>query len=174
MPTALTHAVAGLGIGALVAPGQAPWPYHVLTLGLGMLPDLDVLAFSLGIPYRAALGHRGLSHSLLLAGFVSLLVAVPAGLALAVPWWWLWPGFFGALVSHTLLDALTDGGLGVALFWPLSGRRYFFPWRPIRVSPIGLAAFSRWGMRALASELRWVWLPLVLALAVRVLVQRAV
>jgi inner membrane protein len=167
MPTALTHAAAGLGVGALLAPGPMPWPYHVLTLGLGMLPDLDVLAFSVGIPYGAPLGHRGLSHSLLLALLVSLLVALAGAAAWALPWWWLWPSFFGALASHTLLDALTDGGMGVALLWPLSERRFFFPWRPIRVSPIGLAALGRRGLRSLLSELLWVWLPLGVAVGAR-------
>jgi inner membrane protein len=72
----------------------------------------------------------------------------------------LWIAFAAAMISHALLDALTDGGLGVAFFSPLTDRRYFLPWRPIRVSPIGRAAFSRWGAHALLSEVLWVWLPL--------------
>src|SRR5262245_26666193 len=119
MPTAPTHALAGLGVGVLLAPGPMPWPYHVLTAGLGLLPDLDVLAFSLGIPYGARFGHRGASHSLLLAVVVGLLVALAAGGPLGVPWWRLWACFFAATASHSLLDALTDGGMGVALFSPL-------------------------------------------------------
>ena len=172
MPTVLTHAVAGLGVGALLAPGPMPWPYHTLTLGLGLLPDLDVVAFPLGIPYGARLGHRGLSHSVLLALLIGLLVALAASGLLGVVWWRLWPCFFAALASHPLLDALTDGGLGVALFWPFDERRYFFPWRPICVSPIGLAGFSRRGLRALLSEMLWVWLPLGLAVAVCLVVRR--
>ena len=35
---------------------------------------------------------------------------------------------------HDLLDALTDGGLGIGLFIPLNLRRYFFPVRPIPVA----------------------------------------
>ena len=41
---------------------------------------------------------------------------------------------FLCTMSHALLDALTDGGLGVAFFSPFSNERYFFPWTPIRVS----------------------------------------
>jgi inner membrane protein len=71
-----------------------------------------------------------------------------------------WLGFlFLVAVSHGLLDALTDGGLGVAFFAPFDGRRYFFPWRPIEVSPIGLGFFSARGARTFLSELQWVWLP---------------
>jgi inner membrane protein len=169
VPTVLTHAVAGLGVGALLAPAPVPWPYHVLTVGLGMLPDVDVLSFSLGIPYGARLGHRGLSHSLLLAVLLSLLVALATSGPFDAPWWRLWLCFACALASHTLLDALTDGGLGVALFSPVDDRRYFFPFRPIRVSPIGLAALGRRGLQSLLSEVFWVWLPVGLAVGLRFL-----
>jgi inner membrane protein len=173
MPTILTHALAGVATGALLAPRPMPWPYHALNLALGMLPDLDVLAFSLGIPYGARFGHRGFSHSLLFALLISLLVALAASAGLTVVWWRLWLCFLAALASHTLLDALTDGGMGVALFSPLSDRRFFFSFRPIRVSPIGLAAFSRRGLRALLSEMLWVWAPLGLAVCLHWLLCQA-
>ncbi|HEX7809721.1 MAG TPA: metal-dependent hydrolase, partial [Thermoanaerobaculia bacterium] len=51
--------------------------------------------------------------------------------------------------------------LGVAFFSPFSNVRYFFPWRPIRVSPIGPRFFSARGLATLQSELLWVWLPCV-------------
>jgi inner membrane protein len=166
MPTAITHALAGVAVGELLAPGPMPLSYHATTLALSLLPDLDVLAFSFGIPYGARFGHRGFSHSLLLALVAALAASVLLSPLLGVAWWLLVPGFLGAAGSHTVLDALTDGGLGVAFFSPLTERRYFFPWRPIRVSPIGRAAFSRWGLSALLSEVFWVWLPLATALTV--------
>lgn len=66
---------------------------------------------------------------------------------------------FACTASHPLLDALTNGGLGVALFWPWSDARLFAPWRPIAVSPIGAGFFGSRGLAVLGSELRWVWLP---------------
>src|SRR5262245_62425304 len=57
------------------------------------------------------------------------------------------------LASHGLLDTLTDGGLGAALFWPFDLTRYFAPWRPIPVSPIGLAFLSPYGLSVAATEL---------------------
>jgi inner membrane protein len=70
-------------------------------------------------------------------------------------------GFVGlAAGPHPLLDACTNGGLGVALAWPLDSRRFFFPWRPIQVSPIGARFFSAHGWQAIQSELLWVWLPI--------------
>jgi inner membrane protein len=167
MPTAITHALAGVAVGHLLAPTPVPWPYHLVTLGLGVLPDLDVISFSFGIPYSSRYGHRGVSHSL----FLALLIGPLLGLATAgpfdAPWWQLAIAYTAALASHTVLDAFTDGGLGVAFFSPLTDRRFFFPWRPIRVSPIGRAAFSRWGLSALLSEVFWVWLPLGALLIVR-------
>ena len=69
--------------------------------------------------------------------------------------------------KSSLLDAMTNGGLGVAWFWPWSDARYFMPFHPIAVSPIGLSRFlSERGLLVLQSEARWVWLPcLLLALA---------
>jgi len=126
-------------------------------------PDLDVVAFSLGIPYDHLLGHRGLSHSL---AFAALLGALVARLALA-------PGLrvrgalylFLTTASHGLLDTFTDGGLGVALLAPFDATRWFAPFRPIRVSPIGVGAFFTRGAAVLANELATVWLPCALLAA---------
>ena len=55
---------------------------------------------------------------------------------------------------------MTTGGLGVAFFAPFDDTRYFFPWRPIPVSPIGVRRFfGERGLAVLAGELLWVWLP---------------
>jgi inner membrane protein len=76
-------------------------------------------------------------------------------------WWPLVSLLFLVTVSHGLLDAMTDGGLGVAFFSPFDSTRYFFPWRPISVSPVGVGQFFRGqGAAILASEMRYVWLPL--------------
>ena len=77
--------------------------------------------------------------------------------------------FFFCTVSHGVLDAMTDGGLGVAFFSPFDTTRYFFPARPVLVSPIGIGEFfSEYGVRVLASEAVWIGLPsLVLFLLLR-------
>jgi len=77
---------------------------------------------------------------------------------------------FAATASHGLLDAFTNGGLGVAFFAPFDSARYFFPFRPIAVSPIGIARFfTRRGAEVLLSEIEWVWtLSAVLLVAARV------
>src|SRR5262249_19555037 len=57
------------------------------------------------------------------------------------------------LASHGLLDTLTDGGLGVALLWPFELTRFFAPWRPIPVAPIGFAFLSPYGLVVSLTEL---------------------
>jgi len=42
--------------------------------------------------------------------------------------------FFVVTASRGALDAMTDGGLGIAFFAPFDNRRYFFPFRSIKVS----------------------------------------
>ena len=55
---------------------------------------------------------------------------------------------------------MTSGGLGVAFFSPWDNTRYFLPWRPIVVSPIGIENFfSEWGWNVIQSELIWIGLP---------------
>jgi inner membrane protein len=140
--------------------------FYGLSIVLALFPDFDVVSFRLGIPYTSRFGHRGFSHSLCCALLVSLAVAALTSSCFALPWWQLAIFSLLLLVVHSLLDAMTNGGGGIAFFSPFDDRRYFFPWRPIQVSPIGLAVFSRWGLRALLSEVVWVWLPLGALVAV--------
>ena len=61
---------------------------------------------------------------------------------------------------HSILDAMTSGGYGVAFFSPFDNSRYFFPWRPIKVSPLGIANFfTERGIRVILSELIWIGIP---------------
>jgi inner membrane protein len=108
---------------------------------LSVLPDIDVIGFSLGIAYGDPWGHRGATHSLVFA----FALAGALGLAarpLELPPLRTWAIATVVLVSHGLLDTLTTGGLGCALLWPFDLTRYFAPWRPIPVAPIGLSFMS--------------------------------
>jgi inner membrane protein len=156
----MSHAVAALALGAAFR--REGWPARLRWAGAGcaILPDADVAGFWLGVPLASVLGHRGLTHSL---AFAAALAAVLAPLLVgpgARDRAWLY--LFLATASHGLLDAMTDGGIGVALFAPFDLTRYYLPWRPIVVSPISVRAFlgSR-GAAVLASEAVWVWIPSV-------------
>ena len=145
-----------------------------VTMACCLLPDVDVLGLALGIPYEHILGHRGFTHSIVFAMLVGVVVprwAIPT-LALGTrPYWVFAVYFFLVTLSHGFLDALTNGGLGIAFFAPFDSTRYFFPLRPIAVSPIGLSAFlSQEGMGVLLSELVWIGIPVgVWLLCVRAL-----
>jgi inner membrane protein len=75
-------------------------------------------------------------------------------------WWLLAALVFLATISHGILDAFTNGGLGVGFLIPFDDTRYFAPWRPIAVSPLSISAFfDGSGWRILANEGFWVGLP---------------
>lgn len=157
------HVIVGIAGARLLASPHTPLRDRLaLSMGLSvlsLLPDADVIAFWLHIPYAAPWGHRGASHSLLLAGLAGALCGV---------WLGRWQGrALRALIvcvavacSHGLLDAITDGGLGVALLWPWDQKRIFFPLRPLPVAPIGLRLFSRRGLWVLLRETLY-FLPLL-------------
>lgn len=163
VPTLPTHALVGLGLAEVfeAVAGQPPCPlFWGLSAGLAMLPDLDTLAFPLGIPYGHRFGHRGMFHSLAFALLAGLCAALATRGPLGGPWWVLLGYYFAVTASHGVLDAFTNGGLGIALLGPFDDTRYFFWWQPIQVAPLGRAFFSRWGLRVLVSEAVWVWAPL--------------
>jgi len=172
MPTILSHAAVPLALWCASERGRISPRLLGAGVVAAMLPDADVLGFALHVPYDAAFGHRGASHSMafaLLCGLVGALAHRPlrAGALQAATW------LLVCALSHPVLDAMTSGGLGVALAWPWSEARWFAPWRPIRVSPIGAGFFSERGWATLASELRWIWLPSAVAVLTWKLIQRA-
>ena len=175
MASVFSHAVAALGIGACFYRPRTPKRVWVIGALCAVIPDLDVIGFGFGVHYGDFWGHRGFMHSLL---FAALLASVVALLACrqAVPGFSgfsLWTYFFLAIASHGLLDAMTDGGLGVAFFSPFNNTRYFLPWRPIRVSPIGVSRFfTHRGLEVVKSELFWIWLPAALLVASGWLIRR--
>lgn len=120
-----------VAVGVVAARWRASWaeapPLAASMVGisaLSVLPDADFVAFMVGIPYSHPFGHRGMTHSLLFAALVGVLVAL--GLRLRRR-----PVRIDALAglvvaSHGVLDAMTTGGLGVEFFdsspWRRSAR----------------------------------------------------
>jgi inner membrane protein len=129
-------------------------PLMIALSALSLLPDADVVAFRLGIPYAAPFGHRGASHSLAFAVLVAMVATVLAR-PLRLSGWRVAALVFAIVASHPLLDVLTDGGLGCALLFPFSNERFFAPWRPIPVAPIGRRLLSDRGARVMLTELAW-------------------
>lgn len=179
MASAFGHAFAAVMIGKSAdvlreSPAKIPFKFWLLTVVSAILPDADAIGFNFGIPYEHMLGHRGLTHS----------IAFAIVYAVAITYLFFREGevvkhlktlalyFFLVTISHAFLDGFTTGGMGVGYFIPFSGERYFFPWRPIKVSPISITRFfTPRGIAVLQSEAIYVGIPFTLLhLFVRILV----
>ncbi len=164
MPTILTHPAVPLALG--LGLGKCVISRSLLFLGVAVAvaPDLDVLAFRLNITYAAQFGHRGFTHSLLFAALLALLGALALRFVRPEPFLRAFGFLFACAASHGILDAFTNGGLGIALLWPFSEARFFAPVQVIEVAPLNPRRFlSARVLEVLLSELLWVWLPCTLA-----------
>jgi inner membrane protein len=160
--SSFSHAVAAVSLGTCFYKPQIPKRVWAIAAICSALPDLDVIGFRFGVRYGDFWGHRGFTHSLVFAAMIAGVAALicfrlgtPNMSRLSLVTY-----LFLATASHGVLDAMTNGGLGVAFFSPFDNTRYFLPWRPIRVSPISLGRFfSPRGYAILQNELLWIWLP---------------
>lgn len=161
MASAFGHGIAAYGLGKLFP--KAIMTRKVFTLGIlsAILPDLDVIAFSFGVSWDSMWSHRGFTHSIFVAIIWSVLLLfifhTKDRLSTKTK---LLAYYFLATISHGILDAMTNGGNGIAFFAPFSAERYFLPWEVIQVSPIGIKNFfSEWGIEVLKSEFFYIGLP---------------
>ena len=162
MPTIISHTAVPLALGVGLGARVISTRLLIAGIAASVLPDLDVIGFRFHVAYADVLGHRGLSHSLVFAAFLAALAACLFRILRTTPTRAFW-FVFVATASHGVLDAFTNGGLGVALLWPWSADRYFAPVRPIEVAPLSLERFfSQRGAHVLLSELFWVWTPCIL------------
>ncbi|RPH77130.1 MAG: metal-dependent hydrolase [Nitrospiraceae bacterium] len=174
MASEFSHAIVALAMGKAFQNKVLSWRELVLGAFCSVVPDLDVMGFYVGIQYGDMWGHRGLTHSVVFAALLAgILMAVWYRDKPTVAMTGLFLYFFLCTVSHGVLDAITNGGLGVAFFSPFDTTRYFSPVRPVLVSPIGVSEFfSTYGIRVLFSEAVWIWLPSCVAFLVLRVAQR--
>jgi inner membrane protein len=136
------------------------WPTLLLFTGLALLPDADLALVALGACDDGACGHRGASHSLL----VALAIGLFAGLVARRLRWPVVRTVVAAtfaVASHAMLDALGAGGRGLPLLWPFSDARFISPIRIFPDAPRGLALLSIPGAINVAIEFA-VFLPMML------------
>lgn len=155
---------------AKVADSESSKLLVFLAIGSSILPDLDVIGFSIGIEYLHPLGHRGFTHSVLFAlvwsGLLAFFFGKSRKLIFAVV-------LFLSTLSHGILDAMTSGGEGVGFLIPFDNTRYFFPFRNIKVSPIGIEKFfSEWGISVLLSEIQYIAIPCGIVLVIHWLIKK--
>ena len=157
MPTLLSHPAVPLAIGLGLGSGVISRRLMVAGVAAAIVPDLDVYLEHL----TSAIGHRGVTHSLLFAiacgAFAALFARVLETKPLTA-----FAFIAAATASHPVLDAFTNGGAAIPFFWPFDDERYFMPVQPIEVSPLGIRRFfSERGVDVLLSELVWIWTPAI-------------
>src|SRR5262249_24269918 len=106
MASPVSHALVAVTAGMLF-PRPRPRGRYWMAAILSILPDIDVLGYFNGVEYGSVLGHRGLTHSLAFAAFVSgMLVLIPGVIR---PDWgtkrWNWLYLFFAVASHGRMPA---------------------------------------------------------------------
>lgn len=175
MPTIFSHAFVAAAVGRAAFDKTVARAILVLTGGCAMMPDADVIfAALIGAPRGSMFAHRGFTHSVCFAVLFGAIVAFAASKFVKpkVAYLRLFALFAFATFSHPLLDMLTDGGSGVALLAPFSSERFFFPFRPVEVSPIGLGFFTARGWTVIESEVLWLWLPSIVVLLAATFLRR--
>lgn len=142
MPTLLSHPAVPLAIGLALGARRIPAPLLAAGVVASLVPDLDVVAWRFDVGHSSFWWHRGATHSL---GFAVALAALAAAVAgrLRAPPRVAFLFVAAATASHGLLDMLTTGGSGIALLWPLSDERFFFPIRFDRGLADPLRSFHR-------------------------------
>jgi inner membrane protein len=165
MSSLFGHTLAGLTLSAAFHQGRPPRRVQVFATACAVAPDLDWFTAFLGLD-GTSLAHRGMSHSL-----PALMLLATAAMALGFraqlrsPR--LWACMLSAALSHSLLDACTFGGTGVAFLLPFSDVRFVCVWQPIFVSPIPLSGkLLDWLLFSLGTEVVWIGIPALLVLSV--------
>lgn len=172
MASIFSHAVVAYAFNEIQPKHKYRARLILLSVAYSMLPDADVIGFAIGIPYEHQLGHRGASHSI----FFSLCLAF---VSTYIFFWkteikkiYIFLILFLSGASHGFLDAITNGGHGIGFFWPIDHGRYFLPYRPVEVSPIGVKAFfSSWGVRVMISEFVFIMCPALVCIIITRLVR---
>ncbi|WP_406682751.1 metal-dependent hydrolase [Seonamhaeicola sp. MEBiC1930] len=166
MASLFAHGIVGFTLSKVIDNKNLKW-LIIAAIFSAIFPDFDVVAFKLGIPYEHPFGHRGFTHSIVFAVFWALFLMFTLGRNNKIIWFLV---IFLSTASHGVFDAMTSGGKGVGFFIPLNNERFFFPFREIKVSPIGVKKFlSEWGLRVIFSEIKYIFIPCFLILVVRFL-----
>lgn len=120
MPLPVAHGLLGASVAAALHPSSEPryWRTLWISVLLGICPDFDYALNWLRISGGG--WHHGFTHSFLFAlslGLLTALVLREFKIRSVIL-------FCSATASHTLLDYLMTESRGVALWWPLTDRRY--------------------------------------------------
>jgi inner membrane protein len=135
MCTVITHPAVPIALSVWVPQESASSSLLLAGVLCSVIPDLDVIGFKFGVEYEEMFGHRGVTHSIFFAVVLALLVTFAffrnGNTSQPIAFLFL----FLSTLSHPVLDALTNGGLGVGFFAPKFlrlGSALFFPREALR------------------------------------------
>ena len=178
MASLFGHAAAVVGFQKLFP--QKKIGKKALFLGVvsSILPDIDVISERFGVISGSSfdfIAHRGLTHSIVFALIWAVTLVYLFHRPEKTYYKILFSFYFLCTMSHGVLDAMTNGGDGIAFLMPVSDERFFFPWRMIEVSPLGISNFfSKWGVEVLISEFKYIGIPALLLYAVGLVLNKSV
>ena len=118
MCSVLTHPAVPLALAPLLPQGAFSPTLLLVGAACAVIPDLDVIGFQFGIGTHPVLGHRGVTHSIVFAAALSALLTFTLFRHRAPTLWVIFLFLFVSTLSHPLLDMMTNGGRGVALWAP--------------------------------------------------------
>jgi len=163
MASLFAHLIIGKAISATNFSKKYYLKVSFLAMISAVIPDIDVIGYFYHIPYQSPLGHRGFTHSILFALIWAIFIKIC--FFKNENWkkfqtYYIIIILFLSTLSHGLVDAMTNGGLGVGFFIPFDHSRYFLPWRPILVSPLGIKNFfTPYGLEVIGNEFIWLIIP---------------
>lgn len=176
MPTIFTHSIVGLLSAKIVSSKKVPLKFWILSALCSIIPDFDVIAFKLGIPYHSFWGHRGFFHSITFALIIALIVTFvffKNTKPLFRKWHFTTLYFWIITASHGIFDGMTKSSHGVAFFSPFYNERFNLPFTPMVISPIDIdGLLSEWGLNVVISELKWIILPLLTITIIIILIRK--
>lgn len=203
MASPITHAFFTLAASKAGIGRKMPLRFWLMTAFCATIPDIDIFWRRLAANRSDIWSHRGITHSLLGAAVIGLLVAIvyrwmrprdavldeemlpnqPRSRGPSSILWLLWLFFGLATLSHAILDMLSSGYYGVMLLAPFSNQHFAFGWQPVWSAPGALdLIFPRYGgahgggnwlARAAMSEVLVVWVPMTILMAVSKIVRQA-
>ena len=168
MASLLAHAALPLVVLGAARPSAAEESGHGKRLAIAAvvcscLPDLDMLGVIFEVRPTDPTGHRGVAHALVMAALVALFVAIVGFHKLGL-WGARWRRvawfLFAVTASHGLIDAMTTGEAGVALFSPFDRDRVSLPFELLPSCPVGLKEWlGFWGLLTVANEIFYLLIP---------------
>ena len=123
MPSPIAHSVSGYLLAKFLPLKQIKFPYSHTWYWLTFYPVLIAILADFDFIPQLITGekyHRGLTHSLMFALLISLILALPIAYFWKYSYRAIFCSNFLLYCSHLLLDCFTEGGKGMELLWPFS------------------------------------------------------